>query len=190
MRSLTATTQSIKAISLEAATTDLSFLVNYTSKNGRLNIGPTEAAGTFDETLTTIIPSPGTDVITDIKDISASNSDNVAHNVVFYFSNGTDFEIFRCLLNPNWSVYWTPENGWKIYTEKGVSAAAQSLTEEKFDNVTAPDVTLVLVDPLTFVVGVFKNGVRLESVTDYSVAGQIVTFVVPLVNDNIVVVYY
>lgn len=62
------------------------------------------------------------------------------------------------------------------------------MKEEKFPNETAPDVTLS--SAINFIVGVFRNGVRLESTTDYSVAGTTITFVEALVNDNIVVIYF
>lgn len=62
------------------------------------------------------------------------------------------------------------------------------MKEEKFPNETAPDVTLTSVP--NFIVGVFRNGVRLESITDYTIVGAVITFTESLVNDNIVVIYF
>lgn len=62
------------------------------------------------------------------------------------------------------------------------------MKEEKFDNQTAPDVTLS--STINFIIGVFRNGIRLESTIDYSVSGTTITFVEALVNDNIVVIYF
>jgi hypothetical protein len=116
---LNKTTQSLKAITLEAATTDLTFVVVYHAKNGRLNIGPITGNGTFDETLTAIVPAPAPDEGFDVKNIVAVNVDNINHNVVFYFNDGTDRIIFKCLLKPNWSVTWQQEFGWQIYNDEG-----------------------------------------------------------------------
>jgi len=62
------------------------------------------------------------------------------------------------------------------------------MKEEKFDNQTAPNVTLTSVP--NFIIGVFRNGVRLESPQDYSIIGTVITFVESLVNDNVVVIYF
>lgn len=117
---LNKTTQSITAICAEAATTALQFVATYYLKNGRLNIGTQTDQGTLDDTLKTVVPTPGTDEGADVRYISVNNTDNVAHNLTFNFSDGTDNVIFKCKLEPNWTVIWTQENGWIIFNDLGI----------------------------------------------------------------------
>ncbi len=59
--------------------------------------------------------------------------------------------------------------------------------EQDFGAVTGTTVTLTHIP--THIYGVFKNGQRLTSGTDYSISGMVVTFVNPLVADLITVTY-
>lgn len=116
---LNKSTQSLKAITLEAVTTALDFVVVFHLRSGRLNIGPQTEIGTINNVLSTIVPSPAADEQADVKNIIVTNTDNVNHNLVFYFSEGTDKQIFKCLLEPDWFVIWEEESGWCVYNENG-----------------------------------------------------------------------
>lgn len=65
-----------------------------------------------------------------------------------------------------------------------------NMKEEIFNNQTGPSVTLTKVNPINFIVLISRNGVALTPIIDYNLVGQIVTFVDPLVNDNIRTVYF
>lgn len=145
---LNKSTQSLKAITLEAVNAvDLDYTTVYHSVSGRLNIGPTTGTGTIDEVLTTIVPAPNQDTQADIKNIVVSNTDDIDHNLVFYFSEGTDKIIFKCLLQPDWSAIWEQETGWTVYNEKGIELV--SLPTIDWSDITGdPETNQNLVDQI------------------------------------------
>lgn len=79
-------------------------------------------------------------------------------------------------------------NRQRLASSNGTINFYKAMKEEKFDNQTAPSVALTS-NP-NFIIGVFRNGARLESILDYTIALNVITFVEPLVNDNIVVIYF
>jgi hypothetical protein len=119
---LNTTSKSIKAKTAVAPTTPLDYVSAWFDQSTSIPVrsGPDNQNGTINNVLAAVVPSPADGVQREVRTININNTDNINHDLTFYFSSGADTLIFQCLLQPGWTLNWDADLGWRIYTELGV----------------------------------------------------------------------
>lgn len=91
--------------------------------------GPKCVTGYLDNTFRNLLPSPTADYTEhDIKSIHVTNTDSITHTLTFrVVDSGNARVIFKCTLQPNYSVAYYNEEGWKIFSSTGIILLSTSI---------------------------------------------------------------
>lgn len=131
---LTSPNQSLQCATVDGINlpyTALDFTTVYIVNSQQKNVAsePICVTGYLDNTFRDLLPGIELSHIqNNIKSIHVVNSDNIPHTLTFRLvDSGNARNIYKCILQPNWTVSYQTESGWSIYDQYGVKKKAEEL---------------------------------------------------------------
>ena len=114
---LDSTTKKLQAFTSGTPTTDLTYYVSYIDMSSLAVSNIASTNGTFDETVTDIVPAPGASTQRQVKYMSLHNADNQPHTVsVVLDVSGTDTILIQTVLQPSYTLIYNNDGKWEVAT--------------------------------------------------------------------------